>query len=97
MNYSIVFSEDADLELEDIIDYISQDNENNALKFSARMVSNIEEKLSFMPMMYREYKETMRIFPYGNYIIFYEINEKKKQVEILHIIHWARDLAEINF
>ena len=87
MNYEIIFSTDSRIELKEVTKYISRDNETNALKFSAKMISEIEERLSFMPMMYRQYKDIMRIFPYGNYIIFYEINEKKKQVEILHIIH----------
>lgn len=87
MIYKIIFTLESRSELKEITKYIAQDNEDIALAFSSKMTRDIQDKLSFMPSMYRVYKGNMRIFPYGNYIIFYEIKTDIQQVEILHIIH----------
>ncbi len=97
MSYDVIFWIESEGELINIIDYIAQDSESRAIQFSSKLYADIYKNLSFMPSMFRIYEKNIRIFPYWHYVIFYEINEERGQVEILHIIHGARDLAELDF
>ena len=97
MNFSINFTKNAERELDDIVYYISWFSLTIARKFIYDINNFISENIWFMPYMFRLYKDKIRFCPYWNYLIFYEIIEKKKKVDILHIVHWARDLSNLNF
>jgi plasmid stabilization system protein ParE len=46
--------------------------------------------------MYREYSPWIRIIPHKWYVIFYKIDDEKKLVEIITVVHWARDLNNLD-
>jgi len=97
MNFSIKFSKHSRLELKNIYSYFFDYSEIFADNFLNDLNIFITENLSFMPSMFRIYKDDVRIVPYKNYIIFYEINENNNSVDVLHIVHWARDLSKLDF
>lgn len=83
-------------DLFEISDYISKDAPLNAKRFVNSLLIDIENKLSFMPLMFKNYNNNVKLYPYKNYLIFYEVIEKDKKVLLLNIVHWARDLSNIN-
>jgi toxin ParE1/3/4 len=88
----------AQRDLFEIGSWIAQDNPTRAETF----VSELEkacESLSDMPrafpiLSYRGGAQVRRK-PYRNYLIFYRV--RKDMVEILHVLHGARDYAPIVF
>ena len=75
----------------DITDYIAQDNPKRAISFIEELERKTNDVLSIAPQGGRLYKNQTRFFPIGRYIVLYEINEKKKVVEVLHIVAGATD------
>ncbi len=71
-----------------MINILAQDFINSLLEF-------IEENLSLFPYMYREYFDWIRFVPYKKYLIFYKIFENKKEVIIVRIIYWTKNLSDI--
>jgi toxin ParE1/3/4 len=89
-------SAEAETDLESIWMYIASDSPANADHFLDRLVSSITTTLSTAPLAGRardEFGEGLRSFPYENYIAFYRAT--KSAVEIVRIIHGARDLTAI--
>ena len=100
-NFKIKITEQAEIELDNVFLYISQ-------VFSAKGTANIAVnkivkgimQLSEMPhsapllskLEYTEYG--IRKLVIDQYGIFYIINEKLKQVEIIHILHGAQDYTK---
>jgi toxin ParE1/3/4 len=92
---------DAEIELEDIADYIARENPSRALS----SVREIREKcLSLATMPYAfplvpRYEERgVRCRGHGRYLIFYRvIDAPAERIDILHVLHTARDYAEILF
>ena len=97
MNFSINYSQNSKNELKEISLYYFTYSRETAKKFLYNIRIFIEENLSFMPEMFRIYKSDIRLVPYWNYLIFYKIDYKKNTVNILHIVHWARELSQLNF
>ncbi len=98
MSYSIKYLDEAKIDLSEIKDYISDYNKSISETFIVLLVGKIEIELSVTPHMYRKYfkwKE-IRFIPHKWYVIFYRILEEKKLVEIITIVHWARDLNNLN-
>jgi plasmid stabilization system protein ParE len=65
----VVFSRNAERDLEAIGDWIAQDNRSRDLRLRRRV--------------------------HGDYLIFYDVGTTS--VEILHVLHGARDYAQIIF
>lgn len=89
------FSPKARVELKGIRRYIAKDNKQAARK----LIDDIEKAcflLAEFPYNGRqrdELLENMRSFPFGNYVIFYDVIPEG--VEILHVIHGAQDFPAI--
>ncbi len=83
MSYSVKLSSDFDAELIEISEYISNDNPQTAKVFVWRVLDILKKYLSFMPMMYRIYKNEVRFIPFESYLIFYKIFESEKEVVVL--------------
>jgi toxin ParE1/3/4 len=81
-------------DLQEIEDYISCDNPDAA----ARLLLTIDEKcglLAFHPGIgfdRSELRPDLRSFVAGNYVIFYK--PKNDGIEIVRILHGARDVAK---
>ncbi len=85
----------AQSDLEEIGDYIAQDNINAALK----TVESIHQKCIFLsenPRAGRERNEVakgLRHFPSGNYLILYRL--ANESVEVIRVLHGARKIEDL--
>ena len=92
----IRISAEAEADLDAIWDYIANDSPTNADRFLERLVTTLTTTLSTLPFAGRsrdEFEAGLRSFPVENYIAFYRV--RKDAVEIVRIIHGARDLGVI--
>jgi len=94
----LVFTDEAKADLLQINEWIAEDNPGRAFTF----VDELEERcgrLIGMPRAYplvrgRENSGVRRV-PHGHYLIFYRVTADV--VEILHVLHGARDYEPILF
>jgi toxin ParE1/3/4 len=88
----------AEADLEAIGDWIGQDNPSRALTFVLELrdacttLAQLPEGYSLVP---RYENSGIRRRVYGNYLIFYLVDGK--QIQVLHILHGARDYEAILF
>jgi toxin ParE1/3/4 len=86
----------AAIDLDEIWLHIASDSPANADRFLDRLVTTITDTLAAAPLAGRardEFKVGLRSFPFERYLIFYRV--PKDDVEIIRIIHGARDLGAI--
>lgn len=94
----VAFPQNAEQDLEGIADGIARDNPERARSFVADLVracKAIGGEPRSHPLVDGRRDPTLRRRIRGNYLIFFEIGSK--EVEILHVIHGARDYAQIVF
>jgi toxin ParE1/3/4 len=94
----VVFTSEAEANLEAIADYIALENPSRAASFVQELVTRCET-LADMPRAFPlvpRYEHTgVRRIPHGNYLIFYRIGES--QVDILHILNGAQHYEAVLF
>jgi plasmid stabilization system protein ParE len=91
----------AELELEEIGDYIARDNPGRALTFvrelRERCMSLAEMPLAF-PLVPRYEDRGVRHRVHGNYQIFYRVvGQPAERIDVIHALHSARNTAAILF
>ena len=94
-------SPDAEADLETIGDYIARNNPYRAVTF----VAELRDKCSSLagmslgyPLVPRYEHSGVRHRVYGNYQIFYRtVGDPIERVDILHILHGARNYAVLLF
>ncbi|MGZ3341134.1 MAG: type II toxin-antitoxin system RelE/ParE family toxin [Reyranella sp.] len=94
----VVLSRNAERDLEAIGDWIAQDNPARAVSFVAELVKScksIGKTPRGFPLVDRSRDLRLRRRVYGDYLIFYDVGTTS--VEILHVLHGARDYAQIIF
>jgi toxin ParE1/3/4 len=94
----VVISDAAEAELEAIGDWIAEANPTRALSFVMELRRRYEALLDVpkgFPLVPRYEHLGIRRRPYGNYLIFYRV--QNDAVEILHVLHGARDYEPILF
>jgi toxin ParE1/3/4 len=82
-------------DLEEIGDYIAQENPLRAGSFVAELRAQCE-KICLNPAGYRrrpELADDLRSCAHGNYVIFFEATTE--HVTIVRILHGARDIPEV--
>jgi plasmid stabilization system protein ParE len=92
MSYDLLFSSEAEMDLQEAIAWYEEQRTDLGFEFSLRF----EEALQFLserPQMYAKiYQEVRSVllnqFPYA---IFYIINESNKEVRIFAVIHTSRN------
>ena len=92
----IRISADAENDLDAIWFYIANDSAANADLFLDRLVTTLTTTLSTLPLAGRardEFGVGLRSFPVESYVAFYRV--QNGVVEIIRIIHTARDLGAI--
>ncbi len=97
----VYLTPDAEADLETIGDYIARDNPMRAITF----IAELREKclgLANMPLgfpLVRRYEQSgVRHRVHGNYQIFYRpVGNPVERIDILHILHGARDYMSILF
>jgi toxin ParE1/3/4 len=91
----VVFSPVAERDLEDIADYIAENNPRRALSF-VRDIRERCKKLATSPRSARPFPAlgaASRILPYGSYVILYRIVEDEVSIE--RVLHGARDILRL--
>lgn len=92
------FSSEAESDLEQIADYIAQDNPRRALTFIRELRSKCEdlvESPNGFALVPRYEHHSIRRRVHGNYLIFYRVETAK--VVIVHILNGATDYSAILF
>lgn len=89
--FTVKFMPTAANDLWEIAEYIARDNPKRAISFIDELEIKTGEFLTIAPRAGRIYKNKTRYFPIGRYVVLYEINERKKLVEVFHIVAAATD------
>jgi plasmid stabilization system protein ParE len=92
---------DAEADLEAIGDYIARDNPTRAISFTAELREKCaglaDMPLSF-PLVPRYEQRGVRHRVHGSYQIFYRtVGDPIERIDVLHILHGARNYATILF
>ena len=96
MEYAIRIMPQAKQELEDIAYFIALDNPNRAGAFVKELVNSMSNTLSTLPEGGTLYKDDIRKIAYKGYTAFYQVNNVKQQVDILHIVNLCQPLSVRN-
>lgn len=92
------FSREAESDLEQIADYIAQDNPRHALSFIRELRSKCEdlvENPNGFALVPRYEHHGIRRRVHRNYLIFYRVESAR--VVIVHVLHGATDYIAILF
>jgi len=94
--YRIIWRPMAEADLDDIIDYIAQDNPTRAEEFGQELRDKILS-LAQHPKMGRTGRPGLPAFvrelvAHRNYIVFYRVLEEARTVEILRLKHTAQQV-----
>ena len=90
-----IFSVIAEIDLEEIGDYIARDNPERAISFIKEIrnqcikITDYPEAAPLRP----ELGEGIRLVPFGRYLIFYRVNSDNIRVE--RILHSARNIHDL--
>ena len=94
----VVFSAEAEADLERIGDHIARDDPRRAITFVAELIDRCE-RLSQTPEGYplvpRYAASGIRRHVHGRYLIFYRVTTPG--IAVLHIVHGAQDYEAILF
>ncbi|WP_322074828.1 type II toxin-antitoxin system RelE/ParE family toxin [Burkholderia cepacia] len=92
---------DAARELEAIGDYIARDNPVRALSFVRELYDKCQGLATMpfaFPLVPRYERDGVRHRVHGRYQIFYRvIGEPPERIDVIHVLHSARDVAAILF
>ncbi len=94
--YQIVRAKTADDNLNSIADYIALDNPYKAISFIEEMVVRFTEVASIFPKVGVKCIDYY-CYTYKGYLIFYDINESIKQIEIVYVINSSQYTAYKDF
>jgi addiction module RelE/StbE family toxin len=96
MGYKVILRQGAIDDLADIVGYISKDNPQAAERLGNRLVTTAES-LAEMPYRGKAVRGRPGVWRiiHRPYLIFYEIDEPSRVVEVLRFWHSARDLASL--
>ena len=105
MIYDVVVSEQTELDLRGIYEYIAFNLQSpgNAKGQLDRLEEQILS-LNTMPERYRKYEKEpwksrdLHILPVDNYVVFYTINSEEKAVTVLRVMYTGRNIdIQLNF
>lgn len=88
----VVITNDAESDLEAIADYIAIDSPRRATSFTAELIEKARN-IGYMPRAYPSRPDiglNVRVAIHREYVIFFRV--RREFVEILRIVHGARDL-----
>jgi len=90
-----LFSPLAELDLEDVGDYIARDNPSRAVSF-IREIREQCAKITAMPLaapLHHEIGEGIRMVPFGHFLIFYTVDADSIRIE--RVLHGARNIPAL--
>jgi plasmid stabilization system protein ParE len=94
----VYITAEAENDLEQIGDYIAQDNPKRALSFVVELRDkclSLADTPNGFPLVSRYERHGIRRRVHGNYLIFYRI--ESGQVVVVHVLHGAREYATLLF
>ncbi len=94
MDFKIIWSDTAIVDLQDICSYVAQHDPQAARLIGRGILDHVGILASFPfigPTYPRGARGTLREIVFRSYRIFYDVSEESLSVEILHIWHGARD------
>ena len=97
MDFKLNWTQRACADLREIVAYIARDNSPAALAWGDELFRHVEVLASFPmigPMMPESAGRNVRRIVYGDYLIFYRVNQETKSVDVLTVWHAARGLPE---
>ena len=91
MEYKILFTEDALVDLEVLLSYIRSDNDAAAERFGRALLSHVEllQDFSRLGVMIAN-RPGVRMMVHFPIRIYYRIHEQDRLIEILHFWHGSR-------
>ena len=91
MDYRLLFTERALDDLAEIIGHIAEDDGEAALRFGNTLLDHIE-LLTRFPRMGNTIRERSRVrkLSHSPIVVYYQIREDRRLVEILHLRHASR-------
>lgn len=94
----VYLTAEAKSDLEKMDDYIAQESPKRALSFVLELRDNclsLADTLCGFPLVLQYERYGIRRRIYGNYLIFYRI--ENDQVVVVHVLHGARDFTALLF
>jgi toxin ParE1/3/4 len=94
----VVLTSEAEADIRDIVNYIAERNAIAALRLAARLKTSCDALATnsrVYPLVPRYHQHGIRRRVVGSYLIFYRI--KPDEIEVLHILHGARDYESVLF
>jgi plasmid stabilization system protein ParE len=94
----VIITDEAEVDLEEIGDYIARNSPRRAVSFVDELVDRCERLVSMhnsFPFVSGHEHTGVRRRPYGEYLIFYRFDEAG--VKVLRILNGARDHESIVF
>lgn len=94
----VVFTDEAQVDLERIGDHIAQENPRRAATFVDELVDccqRLADAPHGYPLLPRYRSSGVRRRPYGRYLVFYRVGTDR--IDILHVLHGAQDYETILF
>lgn len=94
----VVITRKAEADLEEIGDWIAEDNPLRAIIFVQALRANCLALADIpfgFPLVPRYERSGIRRRPYRDYLIFYRISNEA--IEVLHVLHAAQDYERILF
>jgi toxin ParE1/3/4 len=101
-NYNVIFTKRAKNDLDDVYRYIAEQAlmPKTALKLTENIKDEINYYLSYMPFYpladdKRLAQAGVRKMVVKKYLVFFVVNENENTVNVIHIIHGARDWMNV--
>ena len=96
MKFNVLFSDNAEIDLQNIEKYLSQFYTGTVKRFFDKLKKQLIT-LETMPHMYPEYEldPFFRKTVINDYLLFYSVDEIKHQVIIHRIFHSARNISKL--
>ena len=87
----VKITNNAKLDLAEIIDYISLDSPSRAKSYTKQMIAKATKQISQFPLSCPLHNKTkgIRRFVYGNYNIYYSVDTAKQSAYILYMMNSA--------
>jgi len=94
MSYRVVFMAEANRDMDEIEEYLSQFYASTVRNFFLRLENQLKT-LESMPLMYPAYQEDpfFRKMIVNDYLLFYSVDDKRQLAIIHRIFHSSRDIS----
>ena len=92
--YTVVFTQDAENDFDETIDYIAKDNPVRAISFIEELRDSVTNTLELAPKGGGRVLDAW-YFPFGNYIVIYDIDDEFTRVVVHMVTHASREWRKL--